>query len=236
LIQIHLSKLDYQKLEEMAKYTELQTRKLISSYGGVGSIIETVEGALMIKDFDKWKYFYLIEKGKIAIAALADYKKAKKAGDKEGAEKNLALFKANYKDFGYGYYDDPHDLIPNVPLTFYSFHTMVGLGMLFVLIFILALYFTVKNKIETKRWLLWIALWSIPLGFLAQEAGWMVAEFGRQPWVVQDFMPTLTAVSNIDKTSVIITFWLFAATFTLLLIAEIKIMLKQIKTYNDGGH
>ncbi len=181
-------------------------------------------------------YYDRIEKGKIAIAALADYKKAKKAGDKEGAEKNLALFKANYKDFGYGYYDDPHDLIPNVPLTFYSFHTMVGLGMLFVLIFILALYFTVKNKIETKRWLLWIALWSIPLGFLAQEAGWMVAEFGRQPWVVQDFMPTLTAVSNIDKTSVIITFWLFAATFTLLLIAEIKIMLKQIKTYNDGGH
>ncbi|MBW6535765.1 MAG: DUF1998 domain-containing protein [Mariniphaga sp.] len=51
----------------MAKYTELQTRKLISSYGGVGSIIETVEGALLIKDFDKWKYFYLIDKGKIEV-------------------------------------------------------------------------------------------------------------------------------------------------------------------------
>lgn len=51
----------------MAKYTELQTRKLISSYGGVGSIIETIEGALIIKDFDKWKYFYLIEKGKIEV-------------------------------------------------------------------------------------------------------------------------------------------------------------------------
>jgi len=67
LIQTHLSKLDYQKLEEMAKYTELQTRKLISSYGGVGSIIETIEGALLIKDFDKWKFFYLIEKGKIEV-------------------------------------------------------------------------------------------------------------------------------------------------------------------------
>lgn len=51
----------------MAKYTELQTRKLISSYGGVGSIIETIDGALMIKDFDKWKYFYLIEKDKIEV-------------------------------------------------------------------------------------------------------------------------------------------------------------------------
>jgi hypothetical protein len=51
----------------MAKYTELQTRKLISSYGGVGSIIETIDGALMIKEFDKWKYFYLISKGEIEV-------------------------------------------------------------------------------------------------------------------------------------------------------------------------
>ncbi len=59
--------MDFQILEIMAKYTELQTRKLISSYGGVGSIIETIDGALMIKDFDKWKYFFLIEKGKIEV-------------------------------------------------------------------------------------------------------------------------------------------------------------------------
>lgn len=51
----------------MAKYTELQTRKLISSYGGVGSIIETINGALLIKEFNKWKYFVLIEKEKIEI-------------------------------------------------------------------------------------------------------------------------------------------------------------------------
>jgi cytochrome d ubiquinol oxidase subunit I len=181
-------------------------------------------------------YYDRIDKGKKAIAALADYKAAKKSGDKEKADESLKVFEANYKDFGYGYYDDPHDLIPHVPLTFYSFHTMVGLGTLFVLIFLLALIYTVKDKIINKRWLLWIALWSIPMGFLAQEAGWMVAEFGRQPWVVQDFMPTLTAVSNIDHTSVMITFWLFTVTFTILLIAEIKIMLTQIKGYNEGGH
>ncbi len=181
-------------------------------------------------------YYDRIDKGKKAIAALVDYKAAKKSGDKEKADESLKVFEANYKDFGYGYYDDPHDLIPHVPLTFYSFHTMVGLGTLFVLIFLLALIYTVKDKIINKRWLLWIALWSIPMGFLAQEAGWMVAEFGRQPWVVQDFMPTLTAVSNIDHTSVMITFWLFTVTFTILLIAEIKIMLTQIKGYNEGGH
>ncbi len=181
-------------------------------------------------------YYDRIEKGKKAISALAAYKQAKKSGDQAAAEENLAVFKANYKDFGYGYYDDPHDLIPNVPLTFYSFHTMVGLGTLFVLIFLLSLIYVLNNKIMKKRWLLWIALWSIPMGFLAQETGWMVAEFGRQPWVVQDYMPTLTAVSNIDHTSVMITFWLFTVTFTVLLIAEIKIMLKQIKSYNEGGH
>jgi hypothetical protein len=51
----------------MAKYTELQTRKLISSYGGVGSIIETIIGALLIKEFDKWYYFHQIENGKIEV-------------------------------------------------------------------------------------------------------------------------------------------------------------------------
>ena len=183
-------------------------------------------------------YYDRIKRGKVAIKALADYKAAKKEGDDDKAYESLKIFKANYKDFGYGYYDDPHDLIPNVPLTFYSFHTMVGLGTLFILIFLLTMYYSVKDKISTKKWLLWIALLSIPMGFLAQEAGWMVAEFGRQPWVVQDYMPTLSAVSNINTTSVIITFWLFAVTFTILLIAEVKIMLKQIKTFNeeDGGH
>ena len=181
-------------------------------------------------------YYDRIERGKKAIGALAEYKAAKKSGDEKQAGEHLKVFEENYKDFGYGYYDDPHDLIPNVPLTFYSFHTMVGLGTLFVLIFLLTLIYSLKDKLESKKWLLWIALWSIPLGFLAQEAGWMVAEFGRQPWVVQDFMPTLSAVSNIDHTSVVITFWLFTVTFTILLIAEIKIMLKQIKGYNEGGH
>lgn len=85
------------------------------------------------------------------------------------------------------------------------------------------------------KWLLYVALWSIPFGFLAQETGWMVAEFGRQPWVVQDYMPTLTAVSNINQSSVMITVLLFTVTFTVLLIAELKIMLKQIKGFNDGG-
>lgn len=70
---------------------------------------------------------------------------------------------------------------------------------------------------------------SIPLAYLASELGWLVAEFGRQPWVIQDLMPTTTAVSRITKESVMITFFLFAIIFTSLLIAEISIMVRQIK-------
>ena len=58
--------------------------------------------------------------------------------------------------------------------------------------------------------------------------GWIVAEVGRQPWVIQDLMPTSAAVSQITTSSVKLTFFLFAITFTILLIAEIRIMVKQI--------
>ncbi len=75
------------------------------------------------------------------------------------------------------------------------------------------------------------------MAYVASHCGWIVAEMGRQPWVIQYLMSTITAVSNIDTTSVQITFFLFLIVFTGLLIAEIKIMLKQIKLGpNHGGH
>ncbi len=172
-----------------------------------------------------------IKKGKLAVDALAAYKNAKNEGNAELAETSLKTFKDNFKYFGYGYYfgKDPHMLIPDVKISFYSFHTMVILGGYFVLLFILTFLYVYKNKFTKKKWLLWLALWTIPLGYVAQEAGWIVAEVGRQPWVIQDLMPNIAAVSQIDKSSVQITFFLFLAVFTALLIAEIKIILTQIK-------
>ena len=64
--------------------------------------------------------------------------------------------------------------------------------------------------------------------WVCSEAGWAVAEVGRQPWTVQDLLPTKAAISEIQSGSVILTFWLFAIIFTVLLIAEVSIMLKQI--------
>ena len=80
-----------------------------------------------------------------------------------------------------------------------------------------------------------MSIWSIPLVYLTSQAGWVVAEMGRQPWVIQDLLPTVAAVSMIDSTSVQITFWLFAAIFTTLLIAEIMIMIRQIKLGPKNG-
>ncbi len=73
---------------------------------------------------------------------------------------------------------------------------MVGLGFWFVILFIIALTLILKNRIEKKRWFLWAAFISIPLAYLASQFGWIVTEVGRQPWVIQDLMPSITAVST----------------------------------------
>ena len=177
-----------------------------------------------------------ISRGKAAIAALAEYRNAKKSGDMLAVAEAEKVFRANFRYFGYGYLNSPESLIPNVPLTFYSFRLMVGLGFYFIVFFILILYFLLNEKLVNRRWLLWLSIWTIPLVYLASQAGWVVAEVGRQPWVIQDLLPTVAAVSMIDATSIQITFWLFALIFTVLLVANIMIMARQIKSGpNDGG-
>ena len=166
---------------------------------------------------------------------MLKYKEAKKAGNEEEAAVLRTMimgekFQDNYfRYLGYANIEDTDFLIPSVATTFYSFHLMVILGMFFILVFVLALWFNIKGTIVKHKWFLWTAIFTIPLAYLASELGWAVAEVGRQPWVIQDLMPTTTAVSKISSGSVQITFWLFAIIFTVLLIAEIKIMLRQIK-------
>ena len=168
-----------------------------------------------------------MELGKLAINAFKEYNNSEDAEKKESALKTL---EENYQHFGYGYLPDEKSAIPNVPLTFYSFHIMVGLGCFFIVLFGALLFFSVKQKLESKKEWLKLAVWSIPLGFLASELGWVVAEVGRQPWTIQDILPTMVSTSHLNTSSVQLTFWAFAALFTVLLIAEIKIMLHQIKS------
>ncbi len=190
-------------------------------------------------------YHEKIERGYEAQQALLAFKAAQKE-DPRG-EEFLAL-EAKFKDpefienkmryFGYGNFYDPDPeklnanafkMVPPISMTFYAFHIMVLLGGYFLLLFAMVLYLVLKNKLHNKIWLLWICVWTIPLAYVASQSGWIVAEVGRQPWVIQDLMPTMKAVTHIDTTSVMITFFLFTFVFIGLFIAEVRIMLKQIK-------
>ena len=179
------------------------------------------------KDHDIVPISERMEFGKLAINAFKEYNNSEDTEIKEDALKTL---EENFQHFGYGYLPDKKSAIPNVPITFYSFHLMVSLGFFFIVLFGVFLFFSVKQKIESKKKWLKLAVWSIPLGFLASELGWVVAEVGRQPWTIQDILPTMVSTSHLSASSVQVTFWAFAALFTVLLIAEIKIMLHQIKS------
>jgi cytochrome d ubiquinol oxidase subunit I len=197
-----------------------------------------------------------IARGQQAITALAAYRKAKQEGAGESVlNSQLSIIKENMPYFGYGYVKDKKDIVPYVPVNFWAFRIMVGLGCLFILYFavmtvlsfripylsviVRRLLATVGILPETHAdmheitglpaWHYWTAIALVPLAYIASESGWLVAEFGRQPWTIQDMLPTWVAVSDINGASVALTFFLFLFLFTLMLAVEISILLKQIK-------
>ena len=170
-----------------------------------------------------------IRQGKLAHEALRAYDIARANNNEAGMEAAEMELEKYYPYFGYGYFDSVEEAIPPVGLTFTSFRIMVFLGTYFLLYFVVALFCVYKNDwLKNRKWLQWIAMVSVPFMWVCSEAGWAVAEVGRQPWTVQDLLPTKAAISEIQAGSVILTFWLFAVIFTVLLIAEVNIMMKQI--------
>jgi cytochrome d ubiquinol oxidase subunit I len=172
--------------------------------------------------------------GKQAVADLAAFKQARQEKNEGAASEALTRFTANKEFLGYGYLDSPEEAVPPVSTVFYSFHIMVILGSLFPVIFLAFLFFTVKGKISETRWLLPLGILSFFLGLVAQQTGWVVAEVGRQPWAIQGLLPVKMATTNLAVGHVQATFFMFLGLFTLLLIAEIKIMLKQISIGPEG--
>lgn len=176
-----------------------------------------------------------MERGKKARDLLTDYKNAKLNNETERAESIASQFRDQkfiddyFRYFGYSFLGKPEEVIPNVRLSFYTFHLMVILGFFFILLFALALYYLFRGTLNKNRWFLWIALFSLILPYITGELGWILAEMGRQPWIIQDLMPVSAAVSQISAGSVMTTFILFAVLFTLLLVAEVSIMIRQIK-------
>ena len=215
-----------------------------------------------------------IARGRQAIAALQAYRQvndelrmknqASATAPETAAEadslllvKNaqLDIFNSNKQYFGYGYVTDKSQLVPNIPLNFWAFRTMVGVGCLLILFFGLVLVLSFEMpflSVFTRRllsalglmdeaksdvhgatrlpvWLYWAAVVMVPLAYIASESGWIVAELGRQPWTIQDMLPTWAAVSDLQAGSVALTFFLFLILFTTMLAVEISIMLRQIK-------
>lgn len=170
-----------------------------------------------------------IELGREAQQALREYDAARGAGDTAAMAAAAASVKENFKYFGYGYFNSPADAVPPVALTFYAFRVMVFIGGYLLLFFLMAIYAARKRySWLEKPWLHWVGILSIPLAYLCSEAGWVVAEVGRQPWIIQDLMPVGVAISDVTPASVQFTFWMFAVLFTALLVAEISIMLRYI--------
>jgi len=164
---------------------------------------------------------------------LRAYDSARANGDDAGMEAALKDLRAAYPYFGYGYLDSPEEAVPPVALTFYAFRVMVMAGgylLLFFAVALIGVYWRqgwLKNKVVN-----WIGMFSIVVVWICSQSGWITAEVGRQPWVIQDILPTRAAISEISASSVMLTFWMFAAVFTVLLVAEISIMLTQIKKYS----
>lgn len=170
-----------------------------------------------------------IESGKKAVQALGDFNAAKKLGDSAAMDSAQQILQENMPNFGYGYLESKEQAVPPIAITFYSFHLMVALGSLFFLLFIVVLYLCMANDINKFRKILWLCVIAVPFGYIAAEAGWIVAEVGRQPWAIQDLMPVHIAATNLAHTNVQISFFIFLALFTLLLCAELGIMAKQIR-------
>lgn len=186
-----------------------------------------------------------VESGIQAVIALEAMRKD--ATDAAAHE----TFKAHQKDLGFGllvkrYAEDvrqatpeiigkaAHDSVPQVAPLFWTFRFMVAAGVLMLALFVTAFWHSAKGTFERKPWLLKWAFWTLPLPWLAAHTGWFVAEYGRQPWTVQDILPTFLSASSLTVADLWGSIAGFVGFYTLLLIAEMYLMIKYARL-GPGG-
>jgi len=116
-----------------------------------------------------------------------------------------------------------------VPTLFWSFRFMVAIGLYLIVFFAVAFYLASRHRLGENRVLLWIALFSLPLPWVAIEFGWLVAEYGRQPWVVEGVLPTFYAASGLTLVDLAISLGFFLTVYTTLAVIMVLLMLKIIK-------
>jgi cytochrome d ubiquinol oxidase subunit I len=159
-------------------------------------------------------------------------------------------FEAHQRDLGYGllllrFVNNPADAtpdqielaawstVPNVPVLFWCFRIMVGLGLFFIALFAVAIYLSTRHRFEQSHWFLRIALFSLPLPWIAAELGWVVAEYGRQPWAIDSVLPTFLGVSTRPASNVIASLTGFIVFYSALAVVEIYLMRRMIRLGPD---
>ncbi|MDE2361704.1 MAG: cytochrome ubiquinol oxidase subunit I [Hyphomicrobiales bacterium] len=166
------------------------------------------------------------------------------------ADRNDAAAQADFartqKDLGYGlllrrFTDDPRkaseqqiqaaawSLVPDVPVMFFAFRAMVGIGFFQIALFAAAFFFASNRTIERQRWFLRIALLALPLPWIAAELGWVVAEYGRQPWIIEGVLPTFLGVSSISAGDVWTSIAAFVLLYSGLAAIDIFLMVKYVR-------
>ena len=188
-----------------------------------------------------------IRNGMIAYGELAKLR----AGDK--SETTRARFDQHKADLGYGlllkkYTEEPAnaseemirkaaaDTIPRVAPMFWVFRLMVAAGFTMLFVFAMSFYYCATRVADQKRWLLRMAVWCIPLPWIASEAGWFVAEYGRQPWTISGVLPTSMSVSSISTEQLWFSIGGFLFFYTALLVIEMYLMIKYIRLGPSSLH
>ncbi|HWZ61468.1 MAG TPA: cytochrome ubiquinol oxidase subunit I [Steroidobacteraceae bacterium] len=162
-----------------------------------------------------------------------------------------ALFEEHRGDLGYGllllrYVDDPAratprqleeaawSTVPNVPVLFWCFRVMVGLGVFFILLFACAFYLASRHRLREHRWFLRVAFLSLPLPWVAAELGWIVAEYGRQPWAIDGVLPTFLGVSPVPVSHVVLSLVGFVLLYSALAAVDVFLLTRMIRRGPDG--
>jgi len=166
-------------------------------------------------------------------------------------EQARSMFAAHRADLGYGllllrYIPNPAaatpaqidqaawSTVPNVPVLFWSFRFMVAIGMFLIALFGTAFYLASRHRFERNRWFLQVALCSLPLPWIAAELGWVVAEYGRQPWAIDGLLPTFLGISTTSSANVWMSLVGFLVFYTSLAAVDAFLMLRMIRLGPDG--
>jgi cytochrome d ubiquinol oxidase subunit I len=119
--------------------------------------------------------------------------------------------------------------IPNVPVLFWSFRLMVGVGFWLIALFATFFWLSATQRLDRHPWLLKAAFFSLPLPWIAAELGWVVAEYGRQPWVIEGVLPTALGVSTTAAGNVLFSLLGFVLFYSGLLVADFYLLIKYIR-------